>query len=601
MPGRVRPFSVIAKLELMTYLLTVPLAALFLIIHLNYAGEQILRFLQAVLVAVLFSLLFPAYRIIQLKRLLDYFYVGSTPFNERAQEDRERFRRSLLDLPRRYAFIVILQWTTGVAVAAAVNQILNPGPLTQALYFAVALLMVIPMNWISQYYFAEHFLSPLFTDPEVTRITLGPARIRRIGLFGRIFLSLFSIAWLSLIMTGSILFSIYRNKLQTESLEIFLLLIFFFAVVIIFVNAYFIASSLSNNIHRLGDVLHDLGEGNLTQLLPLASTDESGILSFRVNALIDRLNQMMHSIRSEAQSMEKESLDLKHRTASLQAGMVEQAALAEQMSASIEEISASIAGASEIAERQKEHADHSAKMLHALNEKIREIHSVSEKVKRSSDEMHTEIKQGAATMKEVQSSILAAESTTIDIQDTADLIQEITEQLNLLSLNASIEAARAGEAGKGFAVVAREINTLGTRTQDNARAIVELISRAVEASASSRSANEKGQTSFESISRLVVTSTAESDRLATTADSQQIVSEKVAEQFAGIITLADQVRDLTSEQARTIREFAKGVEQLSEGSTDLATTTDEIDRFAEQLRDQGSRLMKEIGLFRLRP
>ena len=100
------------------------------------------------------------------------------------------------------------------------------------------------------------------------------------------------------------------------------------------------------------------------------------------------------------------------------------------------------------------------------------------------------------------------------------------------------------------------------------------------ASASSRSANEKGQSSFESISKLVAASAVESDRLATTADSQQAVSEKVAEQFAGIVTLADQVRDLTSEQSRTIREFAKGVEQL---------------------HDQGSRLMKEIGLFRLRP
>lgn len=599
MPARVRPFAIILKVELMPYLLTVPLGSLFLVIHLNYSGEQTLRFVQAVLVAVVLSFLFPAYRIIELKRLLDYFYDETNPFKERPQKDREQFRLRLLDLPRRYAFIVILRWTAGLAVAAAVNQILNPGPLTQVLYFAVVLLMVIPMNWISEYYFTEHFLSPLFTHPEVTSITLSPERIRRIGLFWRIFLSLFSITWLLLIMTGSIILSIYRNKLQTESLEIILLLVFIFAVVIIFINAYFIASSLSQNIRRLGDVLQELEEGNLNQTLPLASTDESGILSFRVNALMDRLNQMMQSIRSEAQSLEQESLSLKQRTASLQEGMVEQAALAEQISASIEEISASIASASEIAERQKEHADQSAKMLHALNEKIREVHLASEKVKRSSDEMHREIQQGAATMQEVQSSILAAESTTIDIQDTADLIQEITEQLNLLSLNASIEAARAGEAGKGFAVVAREINTLGARTKDNAQAIVELISRAVEASASSRSANEKGQRSFESISRLVVTSTAESDRLATTADSQQALSEKVAEQFAGIVTLADQVRDLTAEQARTIREFAKGVEQLSEGSSNLATTTDEIDRFAERLRNQGSRLMKEIELFRL--
>jgi len=103
MSARVRPFVVIAKLELMTYLLTVPLAALFLIIHLNYSGYQILRFLESVFVAILVSFLFPAYRIAQLKRLLDYFYDRSMPFDERPQEDREQFRRHLLDLPRRYA------------------------------------------------------------------------------------------------------------------------------------------------------------------------------------------------------------------------------------------------------------------------------------------------------------------------------------------------------------------------------------------------------------------------------------------------------------------------------------------------------------------
>lgn len=66
--------------------------------------------------------------------------------------------------------------------------------------------------------------------------------------------------------------------------------------------------------------------------------------------------------------------------------------------------------------------------------------------------MHTEIKQGTDTMNEVQNSIPAAESTTIDIEYAANLIQEITEQLNLLSLNASIE----------------------TLTQDNAQAIKEV-------------------------------------------------------------------------------------------------------------------------------
>jgi methyl-accepting chemotaxis protein len=203
------------------------------------------------------------------------------------------------------------------------------------------------------------------------------------------------------------------------------------------------------------------GEGDLTQRLPLRKNDEFGMLAQAFNRFVERIHLSISDVAKSTNRLNQVSSQvMAATTASLQQSDSQAqrsnsvATAINQLGAATHEIARNAAFASNEATSARTQANEGR---HVLDQALDAMQNLSLKIGSSCE--HIE----------------ALDSKASNIGQILDVIRGISEQTNLLALNAAIEAARAGEAGRGFAVVADEVRSLAQRTQSSAQQIQEMI------------------------------------------------------------------------------------------------------------------------------
>ncbi|WP_379136131.1 methyl-accepting chemotaxis protein [Paenibacillus sp. sgz500958] len=249
------------------------------------------------------------------------------------------------------------------------------------------------------------------------------------------------------------------------------------AVVIAILVGIYMMRMVARPLSKLKDLMFEGAEGNLAVRTKVTSKDEIGQLSDSFNTMMERITELVNHTSETAQEV-LETADALGKASG------KTAISAADIAAATEEIAGGAGSLALEADRGNELSGHILEQMEDVISANREMDQAAQSVGQYSQE-------GVARLEHLQQqTTLTGEMTEAlvvkvnELKETAssvmkvlDVMQNITQQTNVLSLNATIEAARAGEAGLGFMVVAGEIRGLAEQSKNSIAVVAEITDR----------------------------------------------------------------------------------------------------------------------------
>lgn len=361
-------------------------------------------------------------------------------------------------------------------------------------------------------------------------------------------------------LLGAFIFSYSMQKIHNQRNQdlITALIMMLIFMVVGGIGAILLSQQIVKRIKNVSSVLEDIasGEGDLTRRLEATTKDEVGELALYFNEFIEKIHNIIQDIDKNAEILAVSSEQLSATTTEIQKAADEIAKGTEEESTSLNE---------------------SADTLQVTVNSNQEITQHIQEIQQMATTAEQDAVEGNETIVLANQSMKKIEDSGQQIQKIINVITEIANQTNLLSLNAAIEAAKAGDLGKGFAVVAEEIRKLAERSNAAAVEIRELIEVSTSNVVDGAKVVSKTGKTFQHIIEQFQEIAGQINNLAHEITEQDQRTQEIGHSI-------EDINKISENNAVATHEFSETIKQVDQTSDDLSHVADQLQQQVSKFR-----------------
>ena len=371
-------------------------------------------------------------------------------------------------------------------------------------------------------------------------------------------------------------------------------------VLIAIIISFIMGRRLMRPLVKVSTIIEDVANGNIEADFSVVkeSNDEIGLIIEKMKELTQSLGSIVGKIRNSSDTMSSNSYELNDTSSQTLAANNEISKAVEDVAEGSTGMAASISKINEnLLEMSNETKD--------INASVDEIKNQTTAVQDSSKIMNDKIKSMQDSSHKMDEGISAISkrietvNTTVDkVSNIVSVIEEISSETNLLSLNASIEAARAGDAGKGFAVVAQEIRVLSDNTNTELENIKQIISSLVE---ECRYCVQASGTIVEDNAKQKEEIKAVLDEFGSLDEQIQKTAEK-ADEIEELVTAMIELNDDITKSSNSLTDVsaanAAATEEMNANIEKLNAMMHGVSEMAEHMNNESDGLKEALSFFR---
>jgi len=421
--------------------------------------------------------------------------------------------------------------------------------------------------------------------------------------------------------TWSIMIGIDENHVlrHIHATTRFTIILAVISVLIGAVISYFVLNNATKPLVSVTETLKDIseGEGDLTHSIQTKSTDEIGDLAKYFNKTLEKIKNLVLSIKGEsvilsdigtalASNMTETAAAVNEITANIQSikeRVINQSASVTETHATMEQVVSNINKLDQLIQEQTANV---AQASSAIEQMVANTNSVTNTVNNNANNVKTlkdASEVGRNGLQEVSQDIQEISRESEGLMEINSVMQNIASQTNLLSMNAAIEAAHAGEAGKGFAVVADEIRKLAENSSEQSKTISDVLKKIKASIDKITISTENVLTKFGAIDDSVSVVAEQEDNILHAMEEQGIGSKQILEGIGKVNEVTRQVSSRSEEMLQNAKEviressnLEKATQEIESGMNEMASGANEINIAVHNVNDISGKNREGIGV-----